>query len=330
MKKPILSICIATYNRADYIGETLESIIPQLADDVEVLVVDGASTDNTEEIVSQYAKNESRIRYVRLPAKGGVDQDYDKSVNLAHGEYCWLFTDDDTLKPGAVEAVKKSIKEGHGLIIVNAEVRNRDLTAAIEGKRMIINDDIVYAPNDMENIFVGIMSHISFIGAVVIRRSIWLSRDRNSYYGTEFVHVGVIFQKPITASVITIAEPYIIIRFGNALWTTRSFDVWMFKWPKLVWSFKNISDKSKSYIINEKPWLSFKTLIYQKSLGSYDILLYKKYFSKMRINVLWKFCAWLIACFPRKIIIGFHYCYSRVKNPEYKTFFENHFMKSVK
>ena len=61
MKTPLLSICIATYNRASYIGETLDSIIPQLDDDVELLVVDGASTDNTEDVVRKYAAE--RIAY---------------------------------------------------------------------------------------------------------------------------------------------------------------------------------------------------------------------------------------------------------------------------
>ena len=82
MKTPLLSICIATYNRAGYIGETLDSSIPQLDDDVELLVVDGASTDNTEDVVRQFAQRETRIRYVRLSTKGGVDEDYDKSIEL--------------------------------------------------------------------------------------------------------------------------------------------------------------------------------------------------------------------------------------------------------
>lgn len=64
-------------------------------------MVDGASTDNTEDVMRRYVNVDPRIRYVRLPARG-VDQDYDKSVELAHGEFCWFFTDDNLLRPGAV------------------------------------------------------------------------------------------------------------------------------------------------------------------------------------------------------------------------------------
>src|SRR4030042_4622527 len=114
MKMPVISSCIATYNRGQFIGETLDSIVPQLADDVELLVVDGASTDNTENVVRRYIDRDFRVRYVRLPAKGGVDQDYCRAAELARGDFCWLFTDDDLLKPGAVAAVKAAINEGYG------------------------------------------------------------------------------------------------------------------------------------------------------------------------------------------------------------------------
>ena len=326
MNKPILSICIATYNRAGFIGETLDSIIPQLDDDVELLVVDGASTDNTEDVVRKYAQKESRIRYVRLSAKGGVDHDYDRSVELARGEFCWLFTDDDLLKHGAVATVKAAIKKGHDLVVVNAEVRDRELSVILERRRIIMQDNKVYAPGSMEHLFIDALDYLSFIGAVVIRRSIWLGRERELYFGTEFVHVGVIFQKPLPGPALVIAEPYIIIRFGNGQWTPRSFDIWMFKWPKLVWSFKDISNEAKLSVTRREPWRNFRKLIIQRSEGGYNLRSYRKYFSTMRVNVLWKFCAWFIACFPRKIIVLCRYIYSRFKGSESMAYFDNHLL----
>ena len=322
MKTPLLSICIATYNRAEYIGETLDSIIPQLDDDVELLVVDGASTDNTEEFVRKFVQKESRIRYVRLSVKGGVDQDYDKSVELARGEFCWLFTDDDLLRPGAVSAVKKTIKEGYDLVVVNAEVRDRKLSTILERQRIVMQDDKVYAPNDMEYLFIDALHYLSFVGAVVIRRRVWLSRERELYFGTEFIHVGVIFQRPLTAPARIISETYIIIRLDNAHWAPRSFDIWMFKWPKLVWSFKNISSEAKRSVTCREPWRNFKNLIVWRSRGDYNIQSYRQCFLTIRADVLWKFCAWLIACFPRKIIISLSYFYSYIKRRVLQALFD--------
>jgi len=326
VKTPILSICIATYNRASFIGETLDSIIPQLDDDVELLVVDGASTDNTEDVVRKYAEKESRISYIRLSAKGGVDQDYDRSVELARGEFCWLFTDDDLLKPGAVAAVKAAINKGYDLVVVNAEVRDRELSVILGHRRIIMQANKVYAPDSMEHLFIDALDYLSFIGAVVISRNIWLSRERGLYFGTEFLHVGVIFQKPLPRPALIIAEPYIIIRLGNAQWIPRSFDIWMFIWPKLVWSFKDISNAAKLSVTRREPWRNFKKLIIQRNRGSYNLETYHKYFSTMRVNFLWKFGAWLVACFPRNIIFGFHYLYSR-RSPEFRVFFDNNLAK---
>jgi abequosyltransferase len=307
----ILSICIPTYNRAAYIGETLESIIPQLDDDVEILIVDGASTDNTEDVVRQYTMKETRIRYIRLPIKGGPDQDYDKSVQLAYGKYCWLFSDDDIFRPGAVNAVKSAIHEDHDLVVVNAEMRTCDLSKRLVRKHIAIDENKKYGPDDTEDLFIDSAEYLMYIGAIVIRRSIWLSRERESYYGTDFVHVGVIFQSPLPGSSLIISEPYIIIRYGNSQWIPRSFDIWMFKWPKLIWSFHYISSKAKQIVCGKEPWRSLRNLVAERSRGSYNIQMYYRYFSVLHMNPLWKICAWLIARFPRKIFIGAHYCYNR-------------------
>ena len=304
MKTPLLSICIATYNRADFIGETLDSIIPQLTDEVELLVVDGASTDNTEEVVRSYLKKSERLRYVRLPKKGGVDRDYDTSVELAQGEMCWLFTDDDLLKPGAIAAVREAVKQGHGLIIVNAEMRNRDLSAVYQKKRIEIQADKKYASTEMEALFIDALDYLSFVGGVVIRRSIWLSRERESYFGTDFLHVGVIFQKPLTESAMIIAEPYITIRYGNAQWLSRNFEIWMFNWPKLVWSFKHISPEAMLEVSYKEPWRKFRVLVYQRSIGNYSPQLYRQYLSTMQASALWRVCAFPIAFLPKNICIG--------------------------
>jgi glycosyltransferase involved in cell wall biosynthesis len=295
-----------------------------LDDDVELLVVDGASTDNTEDVVRKCSEKESRIRYIRLSAKGGVDQDFDKSVELARGEYCWLFTDDDLLKPGAVAAVKEAIKKGFDLVVVNAEVRNRDLSVILERRRIIMQDNKAYTRGSMEPLFIDALNYLSFIGAVVIRRSIWMRRERGLYFDTEFVHVGVIFQKPLPGPALIIAEPFIIIRFGNGQWTPRSFDIWMFKWPKLVWAFKDISDGAKRSVSHREPWRDFRKLFVQRSQGGYNLTIYRKHFSTMRVDVLWKFFAWLVACFPRWFIVKLHFIYSR-RNKESRAYFANYF-----
>lgn len=95
-----LSICIPTYNFGAFIGATLDSIIPQLAPDVEIVVVDGASTDDTAAIVA--SRSSHAVRYRRLDRRGGIDADVALAVEEARGEYVWFFSADDIMRPGAL------------------------------------------------------------------------------------------------------------------------------------------------------------------------------------------------------------------------------------
>ncbi|MFA6468389.1 MAG: glycosyltransferase family 2 protein [Bacteroidota bacterium] len=310
MSKCILSICIATYNRARFISETLESVLPQLTGEVEVVVVDGASTDATEAIMNEFVKRSNRIRYFRLPQKGGVDQDYNKSVELAQGEMCWLFTDDDILKPGAIAAVMNAISQNHSLIVVNAEIRNTDLSKTLQSHRMQILEDTIYAEKDSEKLFIDMADYLTFIGAVIIRKSVWMSRERQRYYGTEFIHIGVLFQEVIPGTSKVIAEPYIVIRYGNAQWESRRFNIWMFKWPKLIWSFKNISDTAKMQVVSPEPWRSIRSLIVKRSDGEYNLQMYRNYLAGQIAGTIWKACAIIISLFPRWIIMSVRIVYA--------------------
>ena len=298
MVSPQLSICIATVNRAAFIGKTLESIITQATDEVEIVIVDGASTDNTEEIVEHYRQQFPRLRYFRLDVKGGVDRDYCRAVDLAQGEYCWLFTDDDILKPGAIQAVLAAIRQSYGLIIINAEVRNADLSEVLADTRLKLSTNQVYRPVDCQRLFIDIADYLSFIGCVVIKRQLWNAREKERYFGTVFVHVGVIFQSPLPEDAIVIAEPLISIRYGNALWTPRSFEISLFKWSNLIWSFPDYPESAKLRVVPRELWRKPKTLLVFRARGNYSLQEYHNWLEPRLSSRLSRMVAKAIALFP--------------------------------
>jgi abequosyltransferase len=108
MKK--LSICIPTYNFGKFIGLTLDSILPQITLDVEVVILDGGSTDETAEIVAARQCDYKQLSYYHQDFRGGIDRDIEKVVSLAQGKYCWLFSADDIMLPGAVDKILEEIK----------------------------------------------------------------------------------------------------------------------------------------------------------------------------------------------------------------------------
>lgn len=270
--KYTLSICIATFNRGSFIGETINSIIQQLSPAVELVIVDGASNDNTTDVVRRF--NHENIFYYREASNSGVDKDYDKAVKYAQGQYCWLMTDDDILLPNAVNNVLNAIRPNSELIIVNSEVRNKDLTKILTSRQHNITANKEYEKQNIDVFFEECCSYLSFIGSVVIRRDCWLGRNREIYYGSLFIHHGVIFQDPPLNAVQIIAQPCIALRYGNAMWTSRGFEIWAFKWPKLIWSYKSFSEKSKAKITSLYPWKKVDFLIYYRAIGAYSKINY--------------------------------------------------------
>src|SRR2546422_10201090 len=95
-----LSICMPTYNFGRFIGDALESILRQAADDVEIVVLDGASTDNTSEGVRSFQARFPRLHYHRRDRRGGSDRGKATGGELADGGYCWVLSQDDTLDGG--------------------------------------------------------------------------------------------------------------------------------------------------------------------------------------------------------------------------------------
>jgi glycosyltransferase involved in cell wall biosynthesis len=294
---PKLSICIATYNRGKFIGETLDSILNQLEPGVELIVVDGASPDNTQEVIAGYLSGNPEIRYYREPENSGVDRDYDKAVDYANGDYCWLMSDDDLLRPGAISSVLGAIDQKADLIVVNAEVRNADFSKMQEARLLGFSSNKEYGSGDGERVFVELARYLSYIGCVIVRRKLWLERDRSSYYGSLFVHVGVIFQPKPIEKVRVIADPLITIRNGNAMWTSRGFEIGMFKWPHLIWSFSGFSDHAKAAICPREPWKHFKQLCFYRALGWYTIREYRCFLSG-KVNGMSRILALAIAAIP--------------------------------
>lgn len=98
MKK--ISIIIATYNASRTLGRSLDSIVPQLTDETELILVDGGSNDNTNNIIKSY-KNKIDV-HISEPDKGIYDA-WNKGLTEAHGDWIMFIGADDILLEGAIE-----------------------------------------------------------------------------------------------------------------------------------------------------------------------------------------------------------------------------------
>lgn len=139
---------------------------------------------------------------------------------------------------------------------------------------------------------------LSFIGCAIMRRSLWIARDRQNYYGSLFVHVGVAFQAPLRR-VSALGIPLIRIRIGNAMWTARGFQIWMFLWPDLIWSFAGFSDATKAQVVPRHPWRQPQKLLVWRAYGVYGTSEYREYL-RSRVSRPYGTWMYLIAILPGK------------------------------
>ena len=158
----ILSICISTYKRAAFIGQTLDSILDQLKPGIEIIVVDGASPDETQKIMNKYCSNNPAIRYFRENDNSGVDADFDKAVDYAKGKYCWLMPDDDCMAPGALDRVLLELRSNCNLLIVNTELRNFDLSLKLDPLRLDVANDLSFKGGLDDKFFIHTANHLLY------------------------------------------------------------------------------------------------------------------------------------------------------------------------
>ena len=106
-----LSICIPTYNRARFIPDAIDSILSQATDEVEIVVSDNASTDNTQDIIVEYQKSNKNLKYFRHSENVGPDKNFQKLIELSKGEYCIILGSDDWFENGAITNLLKVLRD---------------------------------------------------------------------------------------------------------------------------------------------------------------------------------------------------------------------------
>ena len=107
--KKIISIIIATYNASKTLKRCLDSIISQKTDGIEILVIDGFSTDSTMKIVKSFGE---RIDYSISEKDKGIYDAWNKGVNVAHGDWIMFLGADDYLLDGSIKLYMNYLSNG--------------------------------------------------------------------------------------------------------------------------------------------------------------------------------------------------------------------------
>jgi abequosyltransferase len=196
-----ITFCIPTYNRADYLKETIDCIINQSDETIEIVVSDNCSNDNTEYVVYEASKKFSNIKYFRWDKNEGADLNYLKSVELASGEFCWFMGSDDIISPNAIKTVKQYLNSDIDVALCSQFICSKDMvplkTHYLLGHT---EPDKIYRLGDEKDLveyFTKSKSHSALFGylsTIIFRRERWnsITYDK-SYTGTLYSHMFMLY-----------------------------------------------------------------------------------------------------------------------------------------
>lgn len=188
---PLLTIAIPTHNRARFLRELLHSVEEQIKHepDVELIISDNASTDETSTVAQEFAGRGIRSKYLRSSENLGADANFLNCFERASGKYVWIIGDDDLIVPGGIEKVLTHLRANRfDLVYVNSYSFSEDNSVGPKaGRRGAIEftDPAGFARR--VNVFFSFIS-----GNIVNRESVLenAGRELRSLVGTSLVQLG--------------------------------------------------------------------------------------------------------------------------------------------
>lgn len=120
-----ISIITATCNSATPLPATIASVLSQQGVELEYLIIDGASADDTLEVIKQAAAKDARIRWISEPDEGIADA-FNKGVAMATGDWIGILGSDDQYLPGTLLAVAEAVRKNPDTTVIHGDLVRLD------------------------------------------------------------------------------------------------------------------------------------------------------------------------------------------------------------
>jgi len=211
MKSLLLSITIPTFNRVHLLKQTLEVLLPQVTDEVEVLVCDNCSSDGTWDYLQTLGP---KVRAYRHATNIGAERNLLSCLAQAKGQYVWTLCDDDFPCSNTVELVLRAQNEfrSPGLIYLRKQGSDKNLSN--------YSADPVqsgWSIKDKNELLVDVGVWITFCSSIVVRRCCLDLGFLYSRTGNFLVPTAIALQAAGTTNHVIISEkPLLYVRVGSA------------------------------------------------------------------------------------------------------------------
>ena len=176
---PLVCICIPTFNAEKTIRETLVSIVNQSYLNLDIFIVDNASTDTTLKIVNDF--KDARIKIYRYEINVGGEENFNRCIKLASGKYTAIFHADDIYESEMVEKQVEFLEENSTVGAVSTEANKINEYSNFIGKVNFTGDFISYIKlYDFKSLLKAVLRHSNFLicPSVMVRTDIYKTQIR--------------------------------------------------------------------------------------------------------------------------------------------------------
>lgn len=147
-RNPLVSIAVATYNGAEFLAPQLDTLINQTYKNLEIVICDDASTDNTHSIIEAYQKLDSRIKFFPNKENLGFNLNFERTLKHCSGEFIAISDQDDIWLLDKIEIVLNAWEEGVMLVHHSTKTFENEPLPDIE----ITNEVMAFSGNCAETL----------------------------------------------------------------------------------------------------------------------------------------------------------------------------------
>ncbi len=221
MNHPKISFCIPTYNRENCLFQCIESIITQSgynADEIEIIISDNASWDNTQVRILDFIKTHENIHYFRNSENLGYDRNVHNTIIHSNGDFCWLMSDDEELLPESLNYITDLLETHKDIAYLCVNISGNTV-------KNLPNDIVFQEQNGQEIIRkYGVVWWL--ISQNIFKRE-YYPEDASKHFWSLWIHLLVIYEIIKNRSVLLVNKE--IIRWQD-WWEAR----WKNEWKVLL------------------------------------------------------------------------------------------------
>jgi len=142
LTQPLVSVIITSYNQRHFLEKTIQSVLNQTYNNIEIIIADDCSNDDTDDYIANLTKN-SRfpIEYIKQPRNIGIPKNRNSAIRFIKGKYFMILDGDDLYCPSNIEQLINKINDGFDAVYTNIDfidendnyIRTRDNSFRPEG-----------------------------------------------------------------------------------------------------------------------------------------------------------------------------------------------------